>query len=95
MQGRLAFIGGQVHRIFVLLYQDLKTGKLAFLGCEVDGCEPLRSGERRERLSRVEAELTTPPSVLGLSSAFPVSLRGAHSPYPPTSLLPNGPTMSG
>lgn len=80
MQGRLAFVGGQIHRIFVLLYQDLKTGKLAFLSCEVDGCEALRSGEHRKRLSR-GAEPTTPPSVLG--SWFPVFLGGVHSPLSP------------
>lgn len=82
MQGRQAFGGGQIHRKFVILYQDLKTGKLAFLGCEVDGCEALRSGERRKRLSKTGAEPTTRPSGLGLSSV-PVSLGGVHSPLSP------------
>lgn len=80
VQGRLAFVGGQVHRIFVLLYQDLKAGKLAFLGCEVDGCEALRSAEHRMG----EGPTPTPhpvPSGLGLS--VPVSLGGVHNPLSP------------
>lgn len=63
VQGRLAFVGGQVHRIFVLLYQDLKAGKLAFLGCEVDGCEALRSAEHR-----MGAGPTTPDFRIGAVS---------------------------
>lgn len=52
MQGCLAIVGGQVHRKLILLYQGLKTCKLAILGCEVDGSETLWRPEEGRRLSR-------------------------------------------
>lgn len=94
VQGPQAFVGRQIHRKLVLLYQDPKAGKLSFQGCEVDGCEALRSGEHR----RGSAGLGRGPQpCLCLWVALFVSCvpGGAHNSLSPTSLLPNGPSTNG
>lgn len=100
MQGRLAVVGRQIHRELVLFYQDLKAGKLASLRCEVDGCEALRSGV--ESAGEGSAGLGRGPQpclCLGVALFVPCVAGGAGSQsfilHPPTSLLPNGPSMDG